>query len=141
MLAVLFLTACNTDARPVQRLATLHDPLRAHEVTALPEDLHRQMLDIAFARQIASSCAGLALRQQAVHAQSEAMRDALTARGYTGRTILNINRHRDTDRIQAEFLNWMHRRGVEPDRPQTLCDAGRAEVVEGTAIGQYLRET
>ncbi len=108
-------------------------------VSAFPEDVNEFVLNTALARQIAKRCptefaynGGLADRRIRAFDAKYAGNAAILSIG--GKEAEAVNQ----DEVLRQLKVYSARRKIVAGSNATWCPAGRAEIVEGTAIGAFL---
>ena len=106
--------------------------------TAAPDYYSEALFAVSTAETLVNFCPGIGLDTAALNAAAEAVLNRLAADGIAGDAIVSLSGVQPAVAVlQAAFTE---RHGLAEPSEAAICAAARAEMADGSAIGQILTE-
>lgn len=119
-------------------ICLLAGPVVAEDSVA-PDYFVDTVVATGVAQQLARACPTLSLNPQTVAKDSDGLMNQLAADGIMSAEEMPWAEDANA-RIEAEVQAFLTQYGLEKPSEQKVCDAGTAEIAEGSDIGRYLLE-
>jgi len=106
-------------------------------VTEVPEYFISEVVSAATAERIANFCPTLSVNPLTGRDRSAVVFERLLADGIDPQTFPQGT---GATEIQEQTAAFVEKHGLQEPTVETICEAGRAEIAEGTVVGLYLVE-
>lgn len=111
-------------------------PYRA-EFRSMPDDVYDQVLPYILAREISSTCEGIYVSRGALDDANLKLWQGLERRGYWAGDVRIMMRNLDEKRVEEDLISYLRDNDIVSR--EGLCDAGRKEIADQSAIGSFLK--
>ncbi|WP_297774793.1 DUF5333 domain-containing protein [uncultured Roseovarius sp.] len=105
------------------------------------DDINGGLLAVGIADEIRKKCDSIDGRVFKALFYMNGLRKLARERGYSNAEInAYVDDKEEKRKMRRKGEAYMAAKGVDPEKPETFCDLGRAEIAAGTQIGKFLIE-
>lgn len=104
-------------------------------------DINAGLLAVGIADEIRKNCDSIGGRVIKALFYMNSLKQRARERGYSEAEIdAYVDNKAEKRKMRHKGEAYMAAKGVDPEKPETFCDLGRAEIAADTPIGKFLTE-